>query len=98
MASPPGHRRLPSTFETFTLDDVKIALSELKLGAKLGRGNFATVFLGSFQGKQVAVKQQHVDKDTEHYLMDELTVLKCAQQPPLLPLHACVRRSWCSCR
>ena len=66
--------RLPSAF-TFSRDDIVVDVNEITLGPCIGKGNFASVFVGQYFGDYVAVKKQKMKTDMASYLVTELALL-----------------------
>jgi len=65
------------SLKPFTASDFLVSPKDVKVGAELGKGNFSTVYKGTFEGRQVAIKQlEIVDAELERYLFNELAILR----------------------
>lgn len=61
--------------------DTPLSFAALALGKEIGRGAFSTVYVGTFNEEQVAIKKVTLQaKDAEKYLMQELGLLKSMVQ------------------
>ena len=61
---------------TFTEEDFLINIEDIKMGPKIGEGQFSTVYYATYFGDPVAVKKQtRQGKDLERYLLRELGAL-----------------------
>lgn len=66
-----------TSLKAFTPADFSVNPTSVVIGDVLGKGNFSTVYKGTFEGRQVAVKRQEiVDDDLERYLLNELAILR----------------------
>ena len=66
-------------------NDTPLAFTALALGREIGRGAFSRVYLGSYDGHDVAIKKITLQaKDAEKYLMTELGILKSMVHPNLI--------------
>ena len=65
--------------------DTPLPFAALTIGREIGRGAFSRVFVGSYDGHDVAIKKVTLQaKDAEKYLMQELGLLKAMVHPNLI--------------
>jgi len=68
-------------------DGAPIAIADIKLGARIGKGNFGEVYHGVWCGTEVAIKKLPVHNLTEQLLKDfqkEVALLKAMRHPNVL--------------
>jgi len=68
-----------------TADDLQLKYSDIVFGREIGAGAYGKVFIGTYRGETVAVKQETVrHKDLAKYLASEVAVLRAVSHPHLL--------------
>jgi len=81
-----------TSLKPFTESDFNVSPSSVQLGEPLGKGNFSTVYKGTFEGRQVAVKQQEIaDSELERYLMNELAILRALKHEGCVKFYGAFR-------
>lgn len=67
--------------------DDQIDMTEIKLGARIGKGSFGEVYLGIWQGTTIAVKKLPAHRITEQFLKEftrEANLMKSLRHPNVL--------------
>lgn len=67
--------------------DGQMSLSEIKVGARIGKGSYGEVYLGTWQGTTVAVKKLPAHKINEEFLREfarEANLMKTLRHPNVL--------------
>ena len=78
--------RIPATF---TQEDIRVDIDEIVLGPCIGKGNFASVYIGRYFGDVVAVKKQKKGPDIARYIATELALLTNLQNEHLVSFVGC---------
>ena len=73
---PPPAKPTAPRLKKFTEADLAASPSDVTTSKILGRGNFSRVFLGTYKGTTVAVKEQEIESpELMKYLLNELAIL-----------------------